>query len=355
MSTTTLEMRVASIVAMTCCLTVAMTYYLFTGLQSRPYVRMIFNVAIACFMGSTGTVLGEDAGSNSALCWYQGFVANYFTLASVFWIVIISYALYQALVTGSVIKDKIEYSYVAWGVPLVTSLLPLTTNTYSSTDGGVGVCFIGNRADSPSWSKTFWVIASFYAWVWIGVLLILFWFGSLLRTPDILRHVTATRTLRTLSIYPTILILCWSFTSFVRIWYIARGNFNYEGEGIIDGFANILPICEGVFSSFAFFIVNDEVKLLWYRLLFGQFLPVRESLAPVIVLNSDGRTSNVSDDGGKDGVRLSRLSRFAPPTICTASSPTMTPMRQSVPVITSVSGGTMSPMSAEQTAFVSSV
>lgn len=80
--------------------------------------------------------------------WDLGIVTNYNYLVSIFWTTVLTYDLTRTIRMEQGIKEFRYMHIVCWGLPLLSTLLPLTTNTYSNPENS-GWCFIGNKNTCP--------------------------------------------------------------------------------------------------------------------------------------------------------------------------------------------------------------
>ena len=139
-----LEMQLPSILSITGCFFVILTYYLFTDLRKFRHIELVFYVALNDLFGSIGLFLGETKNGTFS-CWYQGFSSNINFLSGAMWTVVIAYQLNIIVNGGSRIEDLTPYHICCWGFPVLVATLVLTTNTYGLDDDGVGWCFVARR------------------------------------------------------------------------------------------------------------------------------------------------------------------------------------------------------------------
>ncbi len=101
---------------------------------------------------------------------------------------------------------------ICWGVPLLVTLLLLTTNTYGKTNNNAPWCFIGNRSGSPSWGILVWALCSFFVWLWLILIVNLCLIISIvtrLRSIDNANQITNWQVVK-LCLYPIVAIICWT-------------------------------------------------------------------------------------------------------------------------------------------------
>lgn len=342
----TLEMSITGSISFFASLFVLVTWMVFKELHSKQYIQHIVCVEFCCLMQSIAVLLGPHQSTGSPRCWFQGMVLVMFPLSSVLWILVISYQLYAVVMTGKVFSGAhaLHRQLVCWLFPLCATLLPLTTNTYGQISGQVDVCTVANRSDSPKWGKTFWGIASFYGWLWLGILLIIMGFVRImLRVRQQALPAVIRGSILVLGCYPLILVLCWIFPTFSRIYFDLPQNGQqgdddngqmYPGEGVIAVLANVMPNLQGFFVALALVITSDEVRRRWYvtfARLFGWEGDDRESFlssahdstkipttqkahgAPGVEGGASGG-SLPTEAAEQEETRFSRLSRFFVPT-----------------------------------------
>ena len=127
----TLEMQVPAILSIIGSGFMVVTYTIFPRLQAYRYMEIIFYVSLNDIVASVGVALG-DTTSGSVACWIQGLTTNYNYLSSIFWTVVLSYDLFSIIKSSKPIKDHRLCHLLCWCLPLLLTLLPLTTNTIST-------------------------------------------------------------------------------------------------------------------------------------------------------------------------------------------------------------------------------
>lgn len=237
-------------------------------------------------------ILG-DLPSGSSGCWFQGITTNYNFLVSIFFTTVLAYELLSLVRMQQGIQNyKLVYAF-CWLFPLIVTLLPLSTNTYSNSDppAGTGWCFIGNRSDSPKWSLTFWVLMSFYFWIWICIIIVCYLYINIVKQlyrATLYSDMEISGSIITLSLYPILLVFCWSFTSVVDI-NSSLGSNAYKNVNIevINALALILPSLQGFLHSIIFVIRSQVIQQTWRE--FFQGYGKLDNLSIRGIINSNSR------------------------------------------------------------------
>lgn len=263
-SITSRLMQLFSMLSMIGCFAIVMMYSCYPKIRLFRHLELVFYVALVDFFSSSGTVLGYLE-NGTVGCWYQGIASNYGFVSSSMWTTVISYQLYSIVGGGIRIDDSLMFKIhlVCWGVPLLFTVLPLSTNTYGNADGGVGWCFIGNRPSSPKWGVIFWEVTSFFAWLWLCIAaMFYFYVWIIFRIYKMklgpVQNATAKNLLR-FTVYPAMFVTCWLVNT------IENWKDNKDKHPV----ATALPTLQGFFNCVAFILTNKKVRTELYRSLCG--------------------------------------------------------------------------------------
>ena len=292
-------------------LVIILIFIFFPSLRKKTYIEIVFYSAISDFAGAISTSFGELQ-DNTALCWAQGFMSNWFPLSSVFWTVAVTYLMYAIIVTAKPFEVTPTLHLICWGFPLLVALLPMTTNRYGAV-GGVNWCFIQDRADSPSWGRTFWTFMSFYAWIALCLIIIIIIISLVshhaMKLHAATRHISIstkrTSGVNKLWLYPVVILLCWLVPAFTDI-YETLVISPYPLQAQADAAALVIPLTQGFFTSVIFLASTSIVKKKIY------------SVASNIELNI--RRSSVAVDDRASGVVNVRRRASKRPSLSAASS-----------------------------------
>ncbi|RDD39780.1 G-protein coupled receptor 1 [Trichoplax sp. H2] len=92
--------------------------------------RLLLFLSIAALLDSVSYVMG-DIQEAGPLCTFEAVMLSIFDWAVLLWITIITFNLYwNAVAKKSTERFEIYYHLVAWGVPVVISVLPFIGNQY---------------------------------------------------------------------------------------------------------------------------------------------------------------------------------------------------------------------------------
>lgn len=261
------------------CGLIVLTYLLFPNLRKLRYVELVFYVGINDLMSSIGLALGPSP-DGSAACWYQGLSSTGNYLSAIFWTNIITYQVYQVVVNeGTVLKNMFYYHCICWGLPLLLTFIPLSTNTYNNPDDEQTWCFVADTSESPSWSVLFWVIVSFYAWVWLAMAGSLFMIVSIalkLRKLQIVPEVILS-TIGKLALYPIIIVVCWSLNTIANLYIFSTGKAYTDMSSSWSLVANLgvaMSTSQGVLNACVFFGMNPLVREHWGCLLYDLYFNI---------------------------------------------------------------------------------
>ena len=308
------------------CLAVALTFILFQDLRRVRYIEIMFYVSINNFVASLGASIGPSRNFSPA-CWFTGITTNMCFVTACFWVTVLSFQLWYAVMYGGVVKNMFWTHVFVWTAPVFFALMPLTTNTYGPPDGfkrrkDTGWCFVvtctdddpaGNCRNNISLEQkqleAFWIFFSFYLWIILSIAACFYFVISIfvrLRSWESMRSEEVKASVWKLMLYPVILILSWSYTMLTDVQMalypeLVKDSAQYP--------ANFISCFSGFLFSIAFFYVNDSVRKKWRRLFMKVIYGVEERRASMAGVFSRRMTflltgASPGDDG--DGGELSR-------------------------------------------------
>lgn len=165
------------------------------------------------------------------------------------------------------ISSKWVMHFICWSIPFVSTLLPLSTNSFNRDDDSqIGWCFLsGNQVDAD-----YWVVFSFYL-IMFGCLMIMSYFiisiyikyrqlGMGSNYPEVQNVVDAMK------MYPILMIINWGpnliFSILLNFGVIPQGR----GQIHLFDAINILATQNGTFTMILFFVKSKEARFRWFRL-----------------------------------------------------------------------------------------
>jgi hypothetical protein len=232
-------------------------------LRSKTSCRLVLYVAISDFMTCCSGFSGLPHDGTSA-CWSQAILSNVFPLSSIFWTTVMAYVLYLVVATSQELNVFNYKLYgLCWGVPVFLTFLPLTTNTYGTIDSSTGWCFLDKKSGTPSWATQFWVIISFYMWIWIALVIysILFFYiisSASLKSAEMGSMVH--KAINKLIWFPAIVVLCWIFPTIYDIYETFDSSNAFINDPVCEHLDLLTPLLQGFFKMIAFFYSNPDAR-----------------------------------------------------------------------------------------------
>lgn len=208
-----------------------------------------------------------DGHGGSIACFLQGFVQNYFYLCSFFWTITLAYNIHALAVHGKLQIYIKVFHCINWGVPLVLSLLPLTTEMYKESSDDDDWCWLQARYQTADSSQVtlFWTFFAF----WIPLLLCagtsIYWESVMMSAVTYRNNEHANtcikRVVNTLVCYPIIIIGCW-LPNLVQIVFWP----NYKADMRFVVAVNSISIAQGGLVAILFMVSSCELRYNWIEL-----------------------------------------------------------------------------------------
>jgi hypothetical protein len=173
-----------------------------------------------------------------------------------------------------------------WTLPLVVTLLPLSTNTYGVAESD-SWCFIVDNKHSPSWGSVFWRVFAFYFWIFLSVLIMVYFniliskIVSHMKSQSKLLSAYSTTALSKIKYYPMVIILCWIISALSDL-AIGLAEFTDRFFLILAYMFGLLP---GFFCAIIFTINNPEVITRF-----------KKKIVLYLNISSSSRPSNLEDE-----------------------------------------------------------
>jgi uncharacterized membrane protein len=248
-----------------CSVTLIFIYLTHQSLRYSINNEIIFYIAISDLLSGIGGGIGlVDDGT--LLCQFQAIITNIFPLCGIYWTSVLVYLMVGIVANERVIK-KIDWKihFIGWIFPTLITLLPLTTNRYGVAGDNHGWCFIDRLDSSPSWSTLFWMIVSFYAWIWASEILFASFICYLIYILYIQKlSLSSGRRylLSTLYLYPLSSLLCWILPCYDDIFSSLNNHFIYRQDIATSSLAYLTPLFQGMFTFLIFVFMNHDVLYL---------------------------------------------------------------------------------------------
>jgi hypothetical protein len=228
-------------------------------------MRIISCISFATICGNIPYLLVSRTVDGSSWCTAQGFLNLYFYPASWVWTTVLMCFLFQ-LATGKKPFSEVFIHLIGWGVPSVTTLLVLTTNSFGrfSSNDDNDVCTIGG----PYETAFFWHVFSYYGLFVVCLIVMLTLYWKILNI-QYHYHVAVSEqmmklVLDSLQLYPFFMVLCWSpeIIAFI-VQFIDDNDQLYH-------YALIFKLTNGFFTTCVFFGKSQHARKLWLHVLTGK-------------------------------------------------------------------------------------
>ena len=267
-------MQIVGAISCVASVVVVLTIFSVEALKKKAYNKYVLYIASANLFGSFGASLGFVR-EGTMLCWFQGLVTNYFPLLSLFWTTYLGYMLVRILspsngrrVAQSTMHNDMSLPLQGfiWIFPAILTLAPLSTNTYGvyGEEAEYGWCFIESCSRSTKWSTSFWVIVSFYLWIWAALATYICFFAYiylvLTRQRSVQVRQVMTTAIQNLGYYLLVIILCWGFATVYDILDSLEvlGDFLDSSFSVFCSF--VMPLFHGFLTAVVFFYTNAEAS-----------------------------------------------------------------------------------------------
>ena len=262
--------------------------------KSRPFSTIVFFISLSDFCCSIMNCLGFPL-NGTLQCSIQAFGLFYFPLASWLWTVMLVYQLRTLLILKSLHISISWIHVICWGIPLVLSLLPLSTNPYGMDDfasGDVACNLSGNET-----TKFIWLDICSTAAAIVCFVLMAFWSVEIYlhfrQAEDAPREM---RFLNIMKLYPLALLVIWLPRCVMRI-LITTTILPADSDSrlLAASYFVILSTQYGTLTAIIYFSHSSASRMLWANLFkrtFPRFYRDREVSVPDERLISD---DNIED------------------------------------------------------------
>lgn len=257
-------MKLLSLISCFCSLILILIYLNNKILHKNSHNEIIFYIGICDLLSSIGGSFGL-VNEGTIQCQIQAILTNIFPISGIFWTTILVYIMIGIVANKRVVKIITwKYHLIGWIFPIIITLLPLTTNRYGILGGDRGWCFIDRLDSSPHWSTLFWMITSFYLWIWTSELffaLFLVYIVYIIYVKNFTYSSSSSRyyKLLTLVFYPISTFVCWILPCYSDIFSTISNHFVSHNNTGLNSYAFFTPFLQGILTLLIFIIMNHDV------------------------------------------------------------------------------------------------
>lgn len=278
---------------------------IFPTLRKQLFAQLLFFISFCDAIASIFSATGFPA-KGSTLCLLQSFFNLVFYKAVWMWTVCLSHHLYRVFMLGKKGLSWVKMHTICWSVSLISTVLPLSTNSYGrDDDGSNGWCFIKTGANIDI--TLMWIFLTFYSILFISIVLM-----SVFTAKIYMKYTDATirkeypkiyRIVGAMQFYPVGMIVCWGPNFIVSLLL----NFNIlpHSQSVETAFnaVTLLATQYGTVLAVIFFVSSKDACKLWFNLAMGKPLVVDdggENIIPIdrVIGDMANGVSGIEGDGG---------------------------------------------------------
>lgn len=268
------------ITLISCTLTfgVILSFLVFPKMWSKIFMRIIFYAALSVFIANA-TVFSNSP-DDYYLCAFQGVFQQFFYPSSWIWTTILSYLIYSLVMFGKIEMEELKMHLFGWGIPLVTTLIPLTTATYERGSDDDGFCWLRSRGDRYDEWTLFWQGSTFAGIAFACALCMAYWGARIyhkIRIQKVECSPAVVNAMNTLFIYPFLIVLCWLPEALQTVFYPDYSARSHVVIGVTS-----FAISQGGLSAVAFFVNSKETRTNWLNLFVTLFPFCVGVITPVV-------------------------------------------------------------------------
>jgi hypothetical protein len=239
------------------CLATMIVIFFSKNLKTKFYNQVIFHIALSDGIFALGTSMGIP-NDGSIACSIQAILTNIGPVGTLTWTTVLAYHVFAILAypvsySQRNITISNQLSSICWGIPIIVTILPLSTVKYGLMEGGW--CYI-KEGQHYKWTLHLWYVVSYFGWLYSAIIvyvaLIFYVYFYHLRDPS--KSTTAPHIIavvRKLLWYPIILLCTWCVNTIYLFWIVVEPNRNLNTMGFV---AMLIPLFSGFFTSIAFFV-----------------------------------------------------------------------------------------------------
>ena len=234
---------------------------LFKDMRVNVFIHIVCFISVCDMLGNSTYLSTERPEDGTVWCSINGFMNLYFYPVSWMWTTILMHFLYDLAISG-----KLNYSMgfvhlVAWGGPLMLTLLVLATNTYGKDPDSRGTCSYGGDHEVGfiyhmiTYYGLFIACAIYMCWMFAVV-------RRIWRQQEQLNPASPTLTLAlySLKLYPQAMILLWGPRVIGVLMQFCFPASDSDGFFYFFLVAGVLKILHGAVTSFIFFYKSSSAR-----------------------------------------------------------------------------------------------
>jgi hypothetical protein len=257
-------------------LTAVVMYLRFPHLRKKSYFTLQFYVAVSNVLTSIGSAIGIVE-TGTVACWFQGILTNVFTLSSIQWTTVMAFSLYSIVHYEKQIEVTPLVHAYCWLPPILATVLPLINSTY----GNVGNwCWVIDTKHTPPWGGMFWFWFSFYGWVWLALISMIFILANIkyvsLKRNALTLVKGLDRVIHTLNLFPLVIFIAWAPACLSDTLLRFKTD-----SGTLKSLSIVLACTQGTLTALIFWFRNDEIFRLLMKFFETNVIP--QGLQPAIV------------------------------------------------------------------------
>lgn len=181
---------------------------------------------------------------------------------------------------------------IAWGLPLVLVMLPLSSIDIGESPSGSQWCIFVRRENNPRWLVRFWSYVSFFAWLFMCSGAMIMWqfiIGVRFRTSPMVAVVR--RTYDKVYLYPIAMISCWILN------FICDDISGWGNNILFVALSMIFGILNGVCSALIFMVKSEEAQWRWKNYFFKKpsILQLESNVEPPIQVDFEDDRDDITD------------------------------------------------------------
>ncbi len=232
-------------------------------------MQIITFISLSDLIGNIPYTMSYRPSDGNWWCSLEGFLNLYCYPVSWMWTTMMMYFLYSLASSGKLPLSKFFIHLLCWGLPLLFTLLNLTTNRFGSNyatgeNSEYEVCTLsGNDFTAEMWHFTTYYGLWMFCVVVMGVL---YWRIRVVQSDEQRAKFPAFQmSMVALKLYPVAMVVCW-------LPHVVAVYFTYLFPDIPDLYqiyfvADSLKITHGFVTAVIFFYKSAEARVRWTKLI----------------------------------------------------------------------------------------